>query len=410
MDDTKRPDFTERRRQIAREIQRRLVAHIAAGGTTDFALTPFENDPAVYTDPVQAELEKRELFLKLPLLAGLSREIPRPGDCLLFEEVGQSIIITRDEEGVLRAFLNMCTHRASKLIRPKPDGTCHPRKRLTCPFHAWSFDLRGNLVAVPGSEGFEGIDRMKRGLLPVPVAEWNGLIFLRAASGNEKLNIQEHLGLFAPELAQLELADATPINSSKLTADSNWKFALDTFGEGYHFAVLHASTIGLSHYSNIAVFDTFGPHWRMNFPERGLKALVEQSECEWPKPDYGGIHFLFPNVILVVGYSGSTKGFLRIFRLFPGPDPGKMSCRIAAYALGATSPDEYRHGPQSAKNDAESDITREDYQIAVDGYANLVNAPAGFKVVYGRNEPGLQALHRSIANAINRPSKSNLQF
>jgi nitrite reductase/ring-hydroxylating ferredoxin subunit len=397
MDDLVLADLAERRRHIARDIQRRLVAHIAAGGTTDFAASPLENDPAAYTDPTRAELERRELFLKLPLLAGLTRDVPNPGDCSLFEEFGHSIVIVRGGDAVLRAFRNMCTHRGSKLVSTNPDGICEHRARFTCPFHAWNFNLDGTLAGMPGKPGFDGIDLSQRNLVPVQVAEWNGLVFLRA-TGTEPLNIQEFLGPFAPELAQLELANAAPLKSSTVTADTNWKCAVDTYAEGYHFGALHASTIGTTHFSNVAVFDAFGHHWRINFPEKSMRSLVGLPETTWPEPDYNGIHFLFPNTILVVGSLEAGKGFVRIFRIFPGPMPGKMSCRVAVYVPRGDISAEYR--AQFANDNCEDVVTQEDYRVAIDGYSNLVNAPAGFRVVYGRNEIAVQALHRSIAEVI----------
>jgi carnitine monooxygenase subunit len=397
MDDFAWADFAERRRHIARDIQRRLVAHIAAGGTTDFAPSPMENDPAAYTDPTRADLERRELFLKLPLLAGLSQDVLNSGECLLFEEVGQSVVIVRGQDGLLRGFRNMCTHRGSKLVRANADGTCDHRVRFTCPFHAWSFNLDGTLAGMPGKAGFEGIDLSQRNLVQAPVAEWNGLVFVRF-TGHEPLDVPAFLGSFAPELAQLELGEAAPLQSSAVRADSNWKYAVDTYAEGYHFGALHASTIGATHYSNVAVFDAFGPHWRLNFPEKSLRSLVGLPETDWLQPDYNGIHFLFPNTILVVGSAEAGKGFVRVFRIFPGPTPGTMSCRVAVYAPGGVISDEYR--AQFANDNCDDVVTREDYSVAVEGYANLVNAPAGFKVVYGRNEIAVQALHRSIAEAI----------
>jgi phenylpropionate dioxygenase-like ring-hydroxylating dioxygenase large terminal subunit len=404
VDDSVRADSAERRRRVARAIQRRMVAHIAAGRTTDFSPGPLENDPAVYTDLARAELEKRELFCKLPLVAGFSRDAPGPGDSMLFEELGQSILIVRGEDGMLRGFLNMCTHRGAKLVRASSDGNCERRTRLTCPFHAWNFNLDGTLAAVPGQQGFEGIDMCQRNLVPVPVAEWGGIIFVRAAAGADMLDIPTHLGVFAPELEQLELAGALPVKSSMLTADTNWKFALDTYCEGYHFATLHASTIGTTHYSNVAVFDAFGPHWRINFPGKSVASLVGVHETEWPECDYEGVHFIFPNTIIVVGAVEPGKGFVRVFRLFPGRTPGKMSCHVTAYILPDTQTGEYRAAEvEFAGDDSDSVVTQEDYRVAVEAYANLTNAPAGFKVVYGRNEIALQAFHRSICEAIGVP-------
>jgi hypothetical protein len=129
-----------------------------------------------------------------------------------------------------------------------------------------------------------------------------------------------------------------------------------------------------------------------------MRSLVGLPEAQWPKPDYNGIHFVFPNTILVVGSLEAGKGFVRIFRIFPGPTPGKMSCRVAVYVPGGDVSAEYR--AQFANDNCEDVVTQEDYRVAIDGYANLVNAPAGFKIVYGRNEIAVQALHRAIANHI----------
>lgn len=394
MDDGLSLQWAERRRQVARTLQRRLVAHLAAGGTTDFAPAPFAIDPAVYTDPVRADLEMRGLFLKLPLVAGLSRDVAAPGDILVFSECGVSIVLVRGQDSVLRGFLNMCTHRGTALVNVGANGRCERRIRLTCPFHAWTFALDGALIGVPGREGFDDIDLGQRHLVPVPVAEWHGIVFVRAAAGRESLDIDRYLGNFAPELAQLELAPSVPVRHGALKAATNWKLALDTYAEGYHFARLHASTIGITHYSNIAVFDEFGPHWRIRFPTKALANLVGKPEGEWPEADYEGIHFLFPNVILVIGAIAPGQTFARMFRLFPGPTPGSMTCHVGAYVVCGIPAAEHH---LFAQDDSKSHVTQEDYKVAEGAYANLVNAPAGFKLVFGRNEIALQAFHRSIA-------------
>jgi hypothetical protein len=87
-----------------------------------------------------------------------------------------------------------------------------------------------------------------------------------------------------------------------------------------------------------------------------------------------------------------------MFRVFPGTSPGEMTCRTAVYVIGGSASD--RASSAFAHDDSNSDVTQEDYQVAVDGYANLITAPHGFKVVYGRNEPALQAFHRSVAGAL----------
>jgi hypothetical protein len=111
------------------------------------------------------------------------------------------------------------------------------------------------------------------------------------------------------------------------------------------------------------------------------------------------VHFVFPNTVMVIGSVEPGRGFLRMYRLFPGPTPGTMSCHAGVYVPGGLPAGDPRAG-ELPIDEASSVITQEDYRVAVDGYANLVTAPPGFTVVYGRNEPALQLVHRHVARAI----------
>ncbi len=395
--------FGEQRELAARRMRRRLVAHLAAGGTTDAADTTRRCDRSAYVDSGVALRERQRLFLQLPLVAGLSRDVPSPGDVLLFEEVGAPILIVRGKDGAVRGFLNMCTHRASRLVSPHTDRRGTSRERLVCPFHGWSFDLEGKLVGVPGFAGCGDAEPSGRHLVPVPVAERHGLVFVQPAPTRRTIDVAAYLGAFASEMAQLELDALEPIRHGVFAASTNWKLALDTYCEGYHFGVLHRATIGRSHHSNVAVFDDFAPHWRLAFAERSLDALVGRPESEWPPARYDGVHFIFPNTILVVGSLGTGEMWARMFRLFPGADAGTMVCCIGVYAPACVARNAERVAREFGCDDAESDVTREDYAIAVDAYRNLQYAPEGFELVFGRNEPALQAFHRAIDQRMGEP-------
>jgi len=140
-----------------------LLAHLAGGGSTDFAAAPLSVPAHVYSDPVRLEAERRQLFPRLPLSAGLSCEIPNPGDIKVFDGAGPSIIITRNSKGGSVAFRNMCTHRGTILVTASGHA-----KKIVCPFHGWCFDDDGTLTRLPGKAGFEGIDKQKLNLLRVP--------------------------------------------------------------------------------------------------------------------------------------------------------------------------------------------------------------------------------------------------
>ncbi len=348
----------------------------------------------IYTDPARAVREK-DWMLRTPLIAGLSQDVASPGARILFEEMGRSIIIVRSEDGQLRGFHNMCAHRGAKLVHTDETGACAPGRHISCPFHAWRYDLNGALIAVPGAAGFEGAQ--PAGLHPAPVAEWNGLVFVRA-DGHAPIDVAAHLASFAPTLEMLELGAAAPVQRSVLRAATNWKLALDTYGENYHFGVLHASTIAETHASNVATFDAFDPHYRLAFAENALASLAGKAEDAWPTAEYGAIHFIFPNTVLVFGALNAGEAFVRMFRLFPGDGPGDAICRFSVHALGL-SPAEFR-ARFGERDDSDSVVTHEDFQVAADAYANFQAAPPEHRVVFGRNEPALQAFHRSLTTLV----------
>ncbi|MBW2723123.1 MAG: Rieske (2Fe-2S) protein [Deltaproteobacteria bacterium] len=131
-------------REEWRGMQRRIVDLIQGDEKSDLGEHPLELDPSVYTDPERFEAERREIFLREPMLVALSNELAEPGDRVLFDGAGPPILVVRGADRTLRAFLNMCTHRGARLV-----SSCDRSKRLVCPFHGWAFDLEGRLAGMP---------------------------------------------------------------------------------------------------------------------------------------------------------------------------------------------------------------------------------------------------------------------
>ncbi len=403
MNSENRSGLKERRLEVATRSRQRLVAHIAAGGTTDMADAAMENDSSAYCDPQRDQREKSRLFRQSPIVACFSSDVASAGDAFVFDLLGTSVLLLRSSDSRLRGYLNRCSHRGTRLIATRY-GACRLESgRITCPFHAWSYDIEGKLSHVPGAEGFEQQLLEQRNLTPVQVREHLGLVFVQIQGQIEDGGIAAFFGDFHDEIAQLELSLLQPVHNFALDARSNWKYAMDTYCEGYHFSVLHRDSIGRDFFSNIAVFDDFGRHWRLCFAERALAALVDRDQSEWPDVAFSGIHFLFPNTLLVVGTLPQGEMCVRMFQLLPGQDAGSMTCLIRVYAPASVVADEERLSREFAYNDANSDITQEDYEVAVEGYRNLANAPDSFRLVYGRNEPALQAFHRALASALSEP-------
>jgi phenylpropionate dioxygenase-like ring-hydroxylating dioxygenase large terminal subunit len=392
-------DWAAARAAAARGTLRRMVANVA-GSTTDLADAPMPLPKGVYIDPGRFEAERTHLFLGQPLVAGLSGDIPAAGDFLVFDAAGPSILVVRGKDGVARAFLNMCTHRGAKLVEAREPFAGH-RPRFSCPFHAWTFDPGGRLVGQPSKASFAGCEIGARNLVELPCAEHLGLIFVRAGGG-DPIDADAHLGSFGEVLAMLELGRAVPVKKGIMTAESNWKFALDTYGEGYHFAALHSSTIGQTHFNDVSVFEPHGRHHRISFPDKSVAALASSDESAWPATEYAGVHYLFPNTVIFFGSLAPGVVFTQLFRLFPD-GVGSTRCQFAVYAPFGIHSEAYRATCEMAYDATAEVVQTEDYRVASHGYANLLSAPAGFRTVLGRNEIALQAVQRHIADAIGMP-------
>jgi phenylpropionate dioxygenase-like ring-hydroxylating dioxygenase large terminal subunit len=392
--------WAQTRRRSAKAGLRGLVA-LLAQGRTDRAEAALPLHKSIYTGAERHEAEMRGIFHREPLVAGLSGDIPKPGDALLFDAVGPSILVMRGKDGVARAFHNMCTHRAARLVENREPWRGH-LPRVSCPFHAWTFDAAGRLVGQPGKAGFADCAIGSRDLIELPCEEHLGLIFVSLDPERRPIDAAAHLGPLGPVVEQLELSRAEPVKKGILTADSNWKFALDTYGEGYHFKALHGSTIGQVYYADRTFYEPFGRHHRVSFPDLSMGALVGKPEDEWPETDYGGIHFLFPNTVIFFGAIVPGVYFTQVFRLFPdGPD--RMIGHFAVYAPFGVESEDHRAACEMAYDGTAEVVQTEDYRVATAGYANLLTAPDDFHVLLGANEPALHDVHRNIAAACGLP-------
>lgn len=384
------PVMEEARRQSHYRLRRRTLERMRSK-STDLDVAPMRIDPAIYTDPAYAERERRAIFHGMPVVAGLTRDIPEAGDMMLFDVLGPSILLTRGKDGAVNAFLNMCPHRGAKVVTE-----CSRRTRMTCRFHAWTFDLEGKLIGQPGKEGFEGIDKSELGLVKVPVAEKYGLIFVRLSPLDTPIDVDAHLGEFASEISHLELEKAELIRSSTIPCDANWKYALDTYGESYHFASLHPTTIGQLAFSNMMIYENYGLHGRLAFPRAEFMAYQEQDEAQWPHTDYGGLYLLFPNVVINVNSIPGIGQFYGVSRVFPGESVDRSLSMLTTYQP-AHSGAEVDIARWAEMHDfIEKVVTEEDYSVSRDGQENLRWAPEGFTTVLGRNEIALQHWHRNL--------------
>lgn len=221
------------------ELVRRAFAHLDAG-TTDLAAEITRNPISAYTNPAWLAREQATLFRQYPLFMGLSGRIAEPGDYVAENLAGLPVLLVRGDDGTARAFVNQCRHRGAPVAKNR--GHTHG---FSCPYHAWRYDRAGRLLAIPDQRSFPGIECAKRGLMPLPLVERAGLLWvLPDAQGRlDAALLDAHLCGVDEDLISLRLAGYYHYESRMLERSANWKMPIDTFLEPYHFTALHRDTV-----------------------------------------------------------------------------------------------------------------------------------------------------------------------
>ena len=188
----------------------------------------------LYRDPEFFAVEMEKLIRPSWQIVCHSSEIARAGEWRTLDILGESILVIRGGDGAVRAFANVCRHRGSRLV----DGTGGCAKRLTCPYHAWTYGDDGRLLAVPNREDYPGLDPGRLGLIPVEMEEWRGFLFVRLEGGGPA--VAEMMAPYEAEIAPWRLEALEAIGRITLRPrDVNWKNVADNYSDGLHIKVAH---------------------------------------------------------------------------------------------------------------------------------------------------------------------------
>lgn len=375
------------RRTLEHSLIRRLLDHIEHG-TTDMAEEYLEVASDTYTSEARHREELEGLFLGQPLVLCMSGALPRPGSYLTLELCGTPILLTRDMNGRVHSMLNACRHRGVKVADGAGDA-----KRFTCPFHSWTYNIEGRLAGLPVAAGFQGMCKEDKGLIQLPVDEGHGLIVGRLRPGPE-VRMDDYLGAeLANELSLLQVQDWQPFSPPHAhPVGANWKVTLDTYRENYHFDFLHRTTLKDFAHGGVLTFDAFGRHLRNCSAVRTIAQLRELDESRWQDviQHFTYQYALFPNTSLTIG-----PRHLELWQILP-LTASTSQVLHTAYVRPDLAQETRDKAEQQIEWICKGVVDKEDFWVAGRTEPGLRTGILP-SVVFGRNEPALQHLHRGFA-------------
>ncbi len=361
------------------------LAH-ARAGTLQQTDTIYRVSADHYYEPQRWQEELEKIFRRLPLLMAVSAELPRVGDWKALTANGVPVLLSRGEDGMVRAFYNMCSHRGAQIM-PEGRGNTH---RFTCPYHAWSYNRAGDLVGIFSNKDFGELDKSCHGLKQLPCLEKAGLIWA-ILNKKETVAIEAFLSGYDQILEHFGFASWHYFDS-QVVQGPNWKIAYDGYMDLYHLPILHKDTFGAD-YPNQANYYRWGPHQRVSGPDISLAQYEGLDDDQWPTEDLlAGVWTIFPHVS-IAGFDEGGRSVL-LSQLFPGDSPA-TSYTIQHYLMEKAPSSEQAEAAKTQFEFLKYVVQEEDYATGIKQQQALESGGKDY-VMFGRNEGGGQHFHEWV--------------
>ena len=388
----------ERREQL--RLLKGLIGHL--DNKTNISAGGILKAPAdTYISEERFEREWGTFFLNHPQIIGMSGDLPKPNTFITIEDFGVPVLATRNSRGEFKAYANVCSHRGVTVETLKRGE----KSRFSCPFHGWTFNNDGSLIGYPKNEQFGEIDKDCYGLKELPAIERFGFLWVHPKRDG-KIDLDQLLGKeLTEEFKQWNFESLVFANEDEYFTEMNWKLAIDTFGETYHFSVLHKDSLFESFYGNCQMFDSFKRNGRLILCKRTIDDMRKLPESEWDICAGSlPVYYLFPNIIFMPTQEGAF-----LVKEYPSDNsPHKSFSKISFYF--------YPHVLQQIKElektgiDGKqlledqyggfaSVIRDEDYVAAASSHKGLKSGNLDY-LTFGKNEPALHHYHNTYREAL----------
>lgn len=265
-----------------------------------------------YHSPAMFALEREKLFMTHWQVVGHECDVPNPGDWVTYDLLGERAVVMRGQDGVVRAFHNLCRHRGARVV-DGTQGSC--KGSVVCPFHGWVYNLDGTLRGASQPKAFGALNREEFGLKPIEMQSFHGFIFLRFGPGPQP-DIATLLAPFDADFAAYDLKSLLPVAVPDWSTDLpvNWKSVRDVDNEGYHVALAHPGLQDLygrtyrDHHLENGLSMSIG--WFGDVPAKGW-SVRQYVKASPPRPDLPqhlqkawAYYGLFPNQVFTVTPEG----------------------------------------------------------------------------------------------------------
>ena len=362
------------------------VIEFTRSGTLPLAPDVMRVPSRTYLDPDRWQLEIDRIFRRMPLVLGFSCEVAAPHSYRSLDVLGVPVLLVRGGDGVLRSFVNSCSHRGA-IVVPEGSGVA---RRFTCPYHAWNYDTEGALVGILDRDTFGDIDVDCHGLTALPVEERAGIVFGGVVPGTS-FDLDLQLGGYDSLLELLGLVDCTLVGTQTVEGP-NWKLCYDGYLDFYHLPILHKDTFGPT-FPNKMISEAWGPHQRTMQPDPRLLRLDGVPEADWPvRRIDGGIWTIFPHVSVAPFDAGGRYYMVSV--LMPGPT--HLTSTTTQYFLVPGEPDEARVDAVRQQMEFLLRVVRDEDYFTCSRIQRALAAGAKEHVVFGRNEEPCQLFHRWV--------------
>ena len=358
-------------------LMRRLIDRVDTN-TIDEADSAMTESVADFLCPHRFVRERQQFFLDSPQVIGFAGEIAEPGSFITAVAMGIPLLVTRDSNGLVRAFINACAHRGARVAHGHGN-----KPRLTCKFHGWSYGMDGQLAGRPQESCFDKADK-KCGLKPLPVSDRSGLIVVGLHPRMPQALVDNHLADIEDQFAGFGFHDMHSLETRRFEVKANWKLIAALSYESYHFATLHRDSVAQWLRANY-VYDTFNnKHSRWSFPMKGIEKLKGKDDASLPNAVPGAVsHALFPGTVMITNPEDA-----QIIRTEPGPTVDTA----VVYYTGVCRHKEKMEESRAAYDFGGQAFENEDLPAAIECQQGLA---AGRDTIHiGRNEPIVQFWHR----------------